>query len=102
MASAISPASSNLSRNLIKNSKFQFFPSLLKAKNFNDAVENLTIFVENKNPDGFINNIFIRDENRVFKDVSKSSTIISDSGKLEMNGAQNYLILYNGFIHYIR
>ena len=98
MASAISPTSSNLSRNLIKNSKFQFFPSLLKSKNFNDAVENLTIFVENKNPDGFIDNIFIRDENKVFKDASKSSTIISQSGKLEMNGDQNFLILYNGFI----
>ena len=98
MASAISPFSSNLSRDLIKNSKFQFFPSLLKQKNFNDAVENLTIFVENKNPDGSIDNIFIRDENRVFKDVSKSSTIIAESGKLDMSDDQNFLILYKGFI----
>ena len=47
MASTINPKTLNFSRALLKNSELQFVPSLLKEKQFNDAVKGLTIFVEN-------------------------------------------------------
>ena len=48
----INPQLLNFSRLLIKNSQLQFIPSLLKEKQFNDTVENLTIFVDKKNDNG--------------------------------------------------
>ena len=49
MASIINPQTLNISRSLLKNSELQFIPSLLKERQFNDAVKGLTIFVEKKN-----------------------------------------------------
>ena len=48
LTTIFNPILLNFSRTLLKNSELQFIPSLLKAKQFNDAVEDLTIFVENK------------------------------------------------------
>ena len=47
LTSIFNPSLLNFSRTLLKNSELQFIPSLLKEKQFNDAVEGLTIFVEN-------------------------------------------------------
>ena len=48
LTSVFNPTLLNFSRTLLKNSELQFIPSLLKEKQFNDAVEGLTIFVEKK------------------------------------------------------
>jgi len=46
MAAIINPEILNYSRALLKNSELQFVSSLLKEKQFNDAVKGLTIFVD--------------------------------------------------------
>ena len=51
LTNIVNPQLLNLSRTVIKNSQLQFIPSLLKEKQFNDTVESLTIFVENKTED---------------------------------------------------
>ena len=48
MASFINPQTLNFSRSLIKNSELQFVSSLLRVKQFNDAVVGLTIFVDKR------------------------------------------------------
>ena len=48
LTSIVNPTLLNYSRSLLKNSEFQFLPSLLKEKQFNDSVEDLTIFVGKK------------------------------------------------------
>ena len=48
-------------RAILKNSSLDFFPSLIKEKQFNDTVEDVTFFVEKKSADGSFENIFIRD-----------------------------------------
>ena len=48
MSIIINPETLNYSRKLLKDSELQFASSLLKEKEFNDAVEGLTIFVGNK------------------------------------------------------
>ena len=76
MSTIIAPKTLNLSRTLLKNSKLQFVPSLLKEKQFNDTIENLTIFVDKKNPDGTYENIFIRDEGTILTKISSGSSTI--------------------------
>ena len=97
MSSFLNPLTLNFSRDLIKNSKLQFVPSLLKEKQFNDTVEFLTIFVDQKKTDGTYENIFIRDEGKVLTEVSNaSSTIFAKQGYVTPD--DKYLVLLNGNI----
>ena len=97
MSTIIAPKTLNLSRTLLKNSELQFVPSLLKEKQFNDTIENLTIFVDKKNPDGTYENIFIRDEGTILTKISSgSSTIFAKSGYVTEDDKN--LILVDGNI----
>lgn len=97
LTNIFNPTLLNLSRTLLKNSELQFIPSLLKEKQFNDAVEGLTIFVEKKDENNIYKNIFIRDEGTILSKIaSTSSTIFAKTG--HMSGDEKKLILYNGNI----
>ena len=92
------PTLLNFSRALLKNSQLQFIPSLLKEKQFNDAVDGLTIFIEKKDENQIYKNIFIRDDGKILSKIagSSSSTIFAKSGHMSKN--EKNLILYNGNI----
>ena len=97
LTSTFNPTLLNFSRTLLKNSEVQFIPSLLKAGQFNDAVEGLTIFVEKKDKNNIYKNIFIRDEGTILSKIATtSSTIYAKSG--HMSKDEKNLILYNGNI----
>ena len=98
LTNIFNPTLLNFSRTLLKNSQLQFIPSLLKEKQFNDAVENLTIFIEKKDENQIYKNIFIRDDGKVLSKIagSSSSTIFAKSGHMSEDGKN--LILYNGNI----
>ena len=98
LANIFNPALLNFSRALLKNSQLQFIPSLLKEKQFNDAVEGLTIFIEKKDENQIYKNIFIRDDSKILSKIagSASSTIFAKSGHMSKDGKN--LILYNGNI----
>ena len=97
LTSVFNPTLLNFSRTLLKNSELQFIPSLLKEKQFNDAVEGLTIFVEKKDANNIYKNIFIRDEGTILSKIATtSSTIYAKSG--HMSKDEKNLILYNGNI----
>ena len=97
LTSTFNPSLLNLSRTLLKNSELQFIPSLLKEKQFNDAVEGLTIFVEEKDENNIYKNVFIRDEGTILSKIATtSSTIYAKSG--HMSEDEKHLILYNGNI----
>ena len=99
MANTISPTSLNLSRTVLKNSSLEFFPTLIKEKQFNDTIEDVTFFVEKKSVDGSFENIFIRDHNKILSDTNqKSSTIFAKSGYILQNENSRHLVLYDGTI----
>ncbi len=97
MGSTINPETLNFSRTLLKNSELQFVPSLLKEKQFNDAVKGLTIFVEKKIDNKTYENILIRDDGNVLTQISSgSSTIFAKSGYVTED--EKNLVLLNGNI----
>ena len=98
LTNIFNPTLLNFSRTLLKNSQLQFIPSLLKEKQFNDAVDGLTIFIEKKDENQIYKNIFIRDDGKVLSKIagSSSSTIFAKSG--HMSEDEKNLILYNGNI----
>ena len=102
-ASLINPQFLNHSRSLIKSSNLDYVSTMVKSKQFNDTIEGLTIYVEEKNQNGILKNIFIRDDGHVLKSLensknSKIVTIFAKEGKIEQGLNGNYLVLRNGTI----
>tara|TARA_Y100000590_G_scaffold340974_1_gene388944 strand:+ start:59 stop:1204 length:1146 start_codon:yes stop_codon:yes gene_type:complete len=99
--SIINPKLLNYSRFLLKNSEFQFIPSLLKEKQFNDAIKGLTVFVEEKDEGNKFKNIFIRDDGNNLSTIGSSSsnfafTVLAKSGNVSED--KKSLVLYDGNI----
>ena len=90
----IVPKTQDMARSYIRNSSIEYFPSLIKTQHFNDTVSNLTIFVEDKTADGFIKNIFIKEN---FND-NRSKIISAREGRLAKWNDSFYLILFDGKI----
>ena len=102
-ASLINPQFLNLSRSLIKSSNLDYVSTMIKSKQFNDTIEGLTIYVEEKNKNDILKNIFIRDDGHVLKSLENSKdsnnvTIYAKEGKIEQGINGNYLVLRNGTI----
>jgi len=106
MSLVISPSSLNLARSILKSSSVSLFPSLVKEKKFNDTVKGLTVFVEEKKPNGEMLNVFLRDDT---PSNAKSKTIIAKKGHIIIKGVmpfvkvgvlseQNFLVLFDGVI----
>jgi lipopolysaccharide export system permease protein len=90
----IVPKTQDMARSYIRNSSIEYFPSLIKTQHFNDTVSNLTIFVEDKTADGFIKNIFIKEN----FNANRSQIISAREGILAKRNNSFYLILFDGKI----
>lgn len=86
----IVPYSNGKSRDLIVNSEFSFINSLVKPKNFNSPLRNLTLYVNKNDNKGNLEKIYIFENNK---------TIISKKGRVLNIDEKNYLELENGVIH---
>ena len=103
LACVVNPTVLNYSRGLIKSSNINFVSGTIKTNQFNDTVEGLTIFVEEKNRNGVFKNIFIRDDSKVFKSLDSDKntsnlTIFAERAKL-LDTDDSLLILEKGTIH---
>lgn len=95
--SLVNPTLLGLSRNILKNSELQFVPTLMKEKQFNDSVEGVTIFIEEKIQNGKYKNLFIKDEGKLLSGQdAQTTTIFAKYGTLGKD--ESSLILYNGNI----
>jgi len=103
LAAFINPNVLNYSRSLIKNSDLDLISSAIKTNEFNDTLEGLTMYVEEKNELGIMKNVFIRDDARKLtaienQEKTDSLTIFARKGWLNSE-TKNSLILENGVIH---
>ena len=87
----LGPHMQNKARNYIKNSTMDFFPSLFQEKKFIDTVEKLTIFIESKNTQGDLKNIYLKDDSSTYPRI-----IVAKSGRLTFENDITILRLYNG------
>ena len=102
LASSINPQVLNHSRSIIRSSNLDFISSMIKTNQFNDTVEGLTIYVEKKDENGLMENIFIRDDKKILRGLDTaedtgSLTIFAQKGKIEKRD-KDYLSLENGTI----
>ena len=103
LAAFINPNVLNYSRSLIKDSNLDLISSTFKTNEFNDTLEGLTMYIEEKNELGIMKNVFIRDDSHRLtaienREKTNSLTIFAKKGRLN-NENKNFLILENGTIH---
>jgi len=60
--SIIVPSTQELARSLLRTSEINFFESFIKTKKFNDTIKGLTIYVEKKDKNGNLINIYLERE----------------------------------------
>ena len=90
----IVPKTQDIARSHIRSSNIDYFPSLIKSKKFVSTVEDLTIFIEKKNKNGELINIFLKDT----KNKPNSQIISARKGILQKDNGKFYLVLFSGNI----
>ena len=90
----IVPMTLDKARSYIRTSNVDLFSSIVQEKKFIDAVKNLTIFVEEKNNNGDLKNIFLKEK----IGENEYQTIIAKKGKIRKYGIKSTLLLFDGKI----
>ena len=88
------PMTLDKARSYIRASNVDLFSSIVQEKKFIDTVKDLTIFVEEKNNNGDLKNIFLKEK----IGGNKYQIIIAKEGKIKKNINKNALILFDGKI----
>ena len=72
----IVPTTQEKARSLFKNSDIDYLPSILKSKFFNDTIEDVTIFVGEKDINGNLKHIFLKDNKNYNNDRGSNTSQI--------------------------
>ena len=88
----IVPSFQEISRKLIRSSELNFSESLFKPKKFNDTIRNLTIYIDDKDINNTLLNVYIK------KDIGENSFQITmaKKGKFIKKDNKDILQLYEG------
>lgn len=89
------PKTQDLARSYIRDSNIDYLPSLIKSKQFNDTVSDLTIFVEKKEDNGILKNIFLKEYDR---EKNESQIISAKSGIILRKNNKYSFLLFDGKI----
>ena len=90
----IVPTTLDKARSYIRGSNVDLFSSIIQEKKFIDVVKDLTIFVEKKNINGDLKNIFLKEK----IGENEYQTIIAKEGKIKKYNNRSALLLFDGKI----
>jgi len=88
------PKTLDKARSYIRSSNLDLYSSIIQEKKFIDAVKNLTIFVEEKNINGELKNIFLKEQ---IKD-NEYQIIFAKKGIIVNKNNKSNLLLFDGKI----
>ena len=92
LTTIIVPNSQDLARSFLRTSEINFFDNFIKQQKFNDTIKGVTIYVDKKNINGNLENLYLK------KEIENSQFQITYAKKgefSEING-KPILILYDG------
>ena len=92
LTSFVVPFTQDKARSSIRKSNIDFLPALIKEKKFVDAIPNLTIFIDKKNKNNELENIYIKDKFGIFE----SQIIYAKRGIIKSVNNNNILYLIDG------
>ena len=86
------PKAQILAKSILRNSNVNIFENFIKTKNFNDTIKGLTIYIENKNNDNELSNIYLK------KQISLNDFQITyaKKGFFKKNASTQVLVLLDG------
>ena len=90
----IVPFTLDKARSYIRGSNVDLFSSIVQEKKFVDTVKNLTIFVDEKDINGNLKNIFLKEK----IGENEHQIIVAKEGKIKKINSNNILMLFNGKI----
>ena len=88
----IAPLTQDKARSFLRTSDLNFFESILKPKKFIDAFQDLTIYFDERDINGDLNNIFLNDK----VNENDRQTTFAKKGVFEIRGEKRMLVLYDG------
>ncbi len=89
--SLIVPSSQDKARSFLRDSEVNFLGNFVKPKRFNDTIDGVTIYAENKDINGNLYNLYIKKEM-----LNEFEITYANKGKFEQSKGVPILILYNG------
>ena len=92
LTALVVPMSQNYARTLIKTSNIDFFESFIKPKRFNDTINNLTIYADEKNNDGILKNLYLKKSTS----INNFQITYAKKGVFENKNGTNVLVLFDG------
>jgi lipopolysaccharide export system permease protein len=92
LTALIVPMSQSYARTLIKTSNIDFFESFIKPKRFNDTINNLTIYADEKDKDGILKNIYLKKSTT----YDNFQITYAKKGFFKNINGNNILVLYDG------
>jgi len=91
LTSYIVPKSQDKARSFLRNSNINFLGSFVKPKRFNDTIDGVTIYSENRDTDGYLYNLYIK------KDIKQGFEITyAKRGIFTQSSSIPILVLYDG------
>ncbi len=100
LAVIITPTALNKSRSILRDSNVKEISSIIKSNDFSDSFEQITFYVDKKNVNGEMINIFIRDDTNALSSIISESEGTSNTTVFAKKGLvkSNKLILFDGII----
>ena len=92
LTALIVPSTQEMARSLIRTSDINFFESFVKPKKFNDTIKGITIYAENKDKDGNLENIYLEKDS----DTEDFQITYAKKGVFKYSNNFQTLVLYDG------
>jgi len=86
------PTAQEYSRKIMRDSNVNFFDTLIKEQKFNDTIKNLTIYIQEKKPDGLLKNVYLKKKN----ENDSFQITYAKHGRMINRGGIQVLELING------
>ncbi|MDB0046202.1 LptF/LptG family permease [Candidatus Pelagibacter sp.] len=94
----ILPLTQSKAKSFLKSSNVNFFPQLLKEKKFIDTVNNLTFFIDSKDDNGELKNVFLKEKvsNTIYKIIyAKKGLLVDEDNKKSLVFKDGIFINFN-------
>jgi len=86
------PKVQDIAKSLIRNSNINVFENFIKTKVFNDAIKGLTVYIEKKNENGDLKNIYLKKQSS----PDQFQITYAKQGFFKKNFETQILVLLNG------
>ena len=91
LSTIIVPRSQSLAKSFIKTSNITLFENFIKPQKFNDTIKGLTIYIDKKDENGRMTNLYLKKENKNGFQITYAK-----KGEFKTNNGKPIMVLYDG------